>query len=187
RAGERPVLARLAVGGAGDPLRVGRERVGVHRVRVDAGHHVHPQRARARDELAERVAVAEVAAAVVVRDPRRVEGHVPARADARGVGPGPAHHVDPELRVELDRVVLGERELRPARGRPVPVGGAQVHLSPVVEMPRIRYFWAVTKNTSTGSSDSSDMANSAPTPLEVSELIIEFSATGTVNISVEVR
>src|SRR5690349_24009026 len=61
------------------------------------------------------------------------------------------------------------------------------HFRPVVEIPRIRYFWAVTKNTRMGSSDSSDMANSAPTPLEVSELIIELSATGTVNISGEVR
>src|SRR5690606_29398654 len=68
-----------------------------------------------------------------------IVGHVAAGADAGRVRAGALEHVDPLLRVELDRIVLGQGELGPARGGAVPVRHAQsggggwggvVHLGP---------------------------------------------------------
>src|SRR5690606_31093661 len=84
----------------------------------------------------------EVLAPVVVRDLGRVEGHVPACAEAQRVGPGPAHDVDPEVDVEGAGVVVGEGHLCPAgRGsaplrRPCHVGALRARVQHAVSHRR---------------------------------------------------
>ena len=95
-------------------------------VRIDARHHVHAELARAIDQRAERVGVADELAHVVQRHLARVVGDVAAGAEAGRVRLRALEDVDPECRVELDRIVLGQGQLGPARRRLVPVGRAEI-------------------------------------------------------------
>ena len=60
-------------------------------------------------------------AAVVVLDLGGVVGDAPAGAEARSVGVDAAKQVQPELRVVVARVVLGQHQLHPAHGPVEPV------------------------------------------------------------------
>src|SRR5690606_14257404 len=57
-----------------------------------------------------------------------IVGDVATGAEAGGVRPGAPEDVDPLGRIVADRVVLGQGELRPARGRAVPVGSPRAFL-----------------------------------------------------------
>ena len=90
----------------------------MHGVRIGARDDVHAQLAAARVELAEAVAVAQEAAAVVQRDLRGVVRDSPAGAQTRRVTVRPLEEVQPEVDVVLDGIVLDQGQLRPAH-RPV--------------------------------------------------------------------
>ena len=68
------------------------------RVRIGSRDDLHAERAAARDERAERIAVAEPRAAMVQRNLGRVVGDDAAGAEAGGVGVQAAEVVQPELR-----------------------------------------------------------------------------------------
>ena len=119
----RPVAARRAVGGDGDPVRVRGLDVLADRVGVRARDHLHPERAAPGHERAERIAVSQPRAAVVQRYFRRVVGDDAARAQRRGVGVQAAEVVEPEPGIELARVVLDQRQLHPAHGPVEPAVG----------------------------------------------------------------
>ncbi len=70
---------------------------------------------------------------------------------------------------------------------PEPALGEDYPFSPVVVMPRIRYFCANAKNSMIGISESTDIASSIPIPLLDSASTIELRATGTVNTDWSVR
>ena len=110
----RPVPARRAVGADVDPVGVRLLHVVVRRVRIGARDDDHAELATAGHEIAERIAVAEPLAAMMERHRGRVVRDASAGAQAHGVGLRAAEVVEPERRVELPRIVLDERELRPA-------------------------------------------------------------------------
>ena len=112
--GRRPVATALAVGVDVNPLGMRGLGVVVGRVRIGARDHDHAEFAAARDEFAEHIAVAEPRAAMVKRNRRRVIRHATAAAQAHRVGFRARKIIEPERQVELARIVLDERELRPA-------------------------------------------------------------------------
>ena len=69
----------------------------------------HRELAASGHQLAEHVALAEPCTAAMKRDLRRVVCHAAARAEADRVGFRPLEVIEPELHVELARVVLDER------------------------------------------------------------------------------
>ena len=116
----------------GSPLRRHGNPVGVRRphlvadgVGIGARDDVHPERAAAGDERAERIAVPQPRAAMVQRHFRRVVRDDAAGAQAGGVGAHAAEVVEPELRIEAAGIVLDERELDPAH-RPIEPPGQRV-------------------------------------------------------------
>ena len=121
-----PVPARLAVGVDGNPIGMRACHVVAGRVRVGAGDHLHPHRAAAANQLAERIAGAEPGAAVMERHVGRVVGDDAAGAEAGSVGMDAAEVVEPEGEIDAAGIVLHEHQLRPAhrlvaprrRGRP---------------------------------------------------------------------
>ena len=112
--GRGPVPARLAVGVDGDPVGMRALRVVVGGVRIGARDDDHAELAAAGDQIAKRIAVTEPLAAMMERDRGRIVGDAAARAEADGVGFRALEVIEPELRIELARIVLDERELRPA-------------------------------------------------------------------------
>ena len=121
--GRGPVSTRLPGGVDGDPVGVRRADVVVGGVRVGPREHDHAELPAAFDQLAERVAVAQEAAAVVERDLRGVVGDAAAGAEARSVAMGAAEVVEPERQVEPARVVLDQRQLSPAHRAVDPARG----------------------------------------------------------------
>lgn len=109
-----PMPTRLARGVHRNPIRMRRLHVIVGRVRVGAGDDDHAQFTAAGDDFAEGIGLAKPLAAVVKRNLRRVIRHAPTGAEANRVGARALEVIEPELRVELARVILHERELRPA-------------------------------------------------------------------------
>ena len=116
---------RLARRVDGDPVGVRGLHVVVGRVRIRARDHDHSELAAAGDELAEHVPLAEPGAAVVERNRGRVVGDTAARAEADRVRARAGEVVEPEGGVELDGIVLDERELGPAH-RPRGPGWSRV-------------------------------------------------------------
>jgi len=68
------------------------------------------------EKIAERVAVSHPRAAVMQRDPGRIVRDDAAGAQAGGVGVNAAEVIEPERGVVPSRIVLDERQLRPAHG-----------------------------------------------------------------------
>ena len=134
----RPVLERVAVDVASQPFGVRGRGVGVDRVRVDARHHAHAKAAGALDEGAERVGVAEVPAAVVVLELCRVVGDVTAGADTGRVRLAVPHQVEPEVCVEVLRIVLGQGDLSPPSSRQRPVSIPSPEEAPRIHGSRSR-------------------------------------------------
>ena len=114
--GRGPVAARLAVGGHRDPVGMGGLHIVIGGVRVGARDDDHAELAAAGDEFAEHIAVAQPGAAMVEGNLGRVIRHAAAGAEADGVRLGAREVIEPELQVELARVVLDERQLGPAHG-----------------------------------------------------------------------
>jgi hypothetical protein len=96
-----------------------------HGMRIGARDDVHPERAAALDERAERIALPQPRAAMVQGHLGRVVRDDAAGAQARGVCADAVEVVEPELRVEAARIVLDERELDPAH-RPIEPAGQHV-------------------------------------------------------------
>ncbi len=117
-----PMAVRLAGARDGNPVRVGFPHFLARRVRIGARDDVHPERAAAGDERAERIVLAEPRAAMVQRHFRRVVGDDAAGAQAGGVRADAAEVVEPELRLEAAGIVFDERELDPAHGPIEPAG-----------------------------------------------------------------
>src|SRR5690606_35167939 len=138
-----------------------------HRARpkptVDArGGAVHPPQTRQEAEVVAR---------------RRTEhrtdlGRLQARRPHRGLGEI-GHLDDPATRSGLLQTRRGRVGRRPDQHD-------VAHFSPVVEMPRMRYFWAKAKKHRIGSSESNDIAMSVATPSFEVESTSALSATGTV-------
>ena len=101
-----------------NPLGMRLLRVVIGGVRIGARDDDHPELAAAGDEFAEHIALAEPRAAVVKRNRRRIIRDTPAAAEAHGVRFRARKIIEPELEIEFARlrVVLDERELRPAHG-----------------------------------------------------------------------
>ena len=112
------MTARLAVARDRDPVGMRGAHVLSRRVRIRAREHVHAERAAARGERAERIALAQPLAAVVQRDRRGVVRDDAARAERGGVRVKAAEIIEPELRVEAAGIVFDQRELHPAH-RPI--------------------------------------------------------------------
>ena len=111
--GEAQCRRAAARGVDGDPIGVGFVDVVVGRMRVGPREDDHSELAAARDQLAERVAVAQLLTAMMERNFGRVVRHAPAGAQTDAVAAGAAEVVEPEREVELARVVLHQRELGP--------------------------------------------------------------------------
>src|SRR5207342_1520278 len=79
-----------------------------------ARDHYHAEAPAAGDELAEDVPLAEPGAPVMERHRGGVVGDAAAGAQADGVRARALEVVEPERDVELDGIVLDERELGPA-------------------------------------------------------------------------
>jgi hypothetical protein len=120
-----PMPIGLAVARHRNPVRVGGAHLVAHGMRIGARDDMHPQRAAARDERAERIALAQPCAAMVQGHLSRVVRDDAAGAQACGVGADAAEVVEPELRIEAARIVLDERELDPAH-RPIEPAGQRV-------------------------------------------------------------
>ena len=129
--GRGPVPARAAVRVGRDPVGVRGLHVVVRRVRVGARQDDHPEPPAAGDQLAEDVPIAEPRAAVMEGNLRRVVGDAAPGAEADTVGARAPEVVEPEVDVELRRIVLDQRELRPAH-RSVDPRRRGRHLGPLV-------------------------------------------------------
>ena len=119
------MATRMAVHVDRNPFRVGIGGVLVNGMGVDTRHDMHVERACAIDQRAERVGVPDIFADIVQRHLAWIIGDVAAGAQAGRIGLAAPEQVDPEGRVELDRIVFCQGQLGPARGGPVPVGRAQ--------------------------------------------------------------
>ena len=95
----------------------------VGRVRVGPRDDDHAELPAARDQLAERIAVAQPPTAVMEGDLGGVVGDAAAGAQAGGVAMGAAEVVEPEREVERARVVLDQGQLGPAHGAVDPARG----------------------------------------------------------------
>ena len=67
-------------------------------------------------EFTKHVVFAKPRTAMMERHLRRIIGHATSRAEAHRVGAGALEVFEPELGIELARVILDQRELRPAHG-----------------------------------------------------------------------
>ena len=108
--------AGFPIGAHRDPIRVRRLHVVVGRMRIGAGDDDQAQLPATGHEFTKHVALAKPGAAVMERHLRRIIGHATPRAEAHRVRAGALEVVEPELGIELARVILDERELRPAHG-----------------------------------------------------------------------
>src|SRR5690625_7988985 len=89
-------------------------------------HHIHAKTPRSLNQSSKRIGVAEVRAAMVIRNAGGIERHVPACAEAKRIRPRVPHHIDPEVYVQAGGIIVGESQLGPARGAAVPVRRAQI-------------------------------------------------------------
>src|SRR5215510_3238171 len=104
----------LSLGGDLNPIGVRLLHVVVCRVRIGAGDHNHPELATPGHEIAEHVACTEPGAAVMQWNLRGIIRDTTAGAQADRVGFRALEVVEPELEIELARVVFDQRELRPS-------------------------------------------------------------------------
>ena len=119
--GVRPVPPRAPLGIDGYPVGMGLPDLVSRRVRVGARDDVHPERATALQQIAERIGLLQPRAPVVERYVGRIVRHDAARAQARGIGMHATEVVEPELQIEPTGIVLDERQLRPSH-RPIAPG-----------------------------------------------------------------
>ena len=102
----------------GDPVRMRRPHLVARGVRIGARDDVHARARGSRRPASPNGSLSpEPRAAMVQRHLGRVVGDDAAGAEHRGVGVQAAEVVEPELRIELPRIVLDERELHPAHRR----------------------------------------------------------------------
>ncbi len=116
-----PVPSFLAIRLHRDPVGMRIVDVLMDRVRVGARDDHHVQLAAPGHQIAECISAAEPLTAVVQRDLRRIIRHASARAEAGGIGVGALEVVQPEVEIVRARIVLHQRQLRPAHGPVEPV------------------------------------------------------------------
>src|SRR5207248_4034954 len=109
-----PMPPRLAGRVHGNPIGMRLLHVVIGRVWISPRDDDHSQLTTAGNQLAEHVALAKPGTAVVKGDFCWVIRYAAARTKTDRIGLGPLEVVEPELQVELTRVVLHERELSPA-------------------------------------------------------------------------
>jgi hypothetical protein len=83
---------------------------------IGTGNHDHSELATTGKEFAEHVPVAQPRAAVVEWDLRRIIRDAAAGTETDRIRFRPLEVIEPELRVELARVILDKRQLCPAHG-----------------------------------------------------------------------
>lgn len=92
-----PVPAQCALGRDRNPFRVRLSHIGMNGVRINAGNDMHAPRPRARHQVAEGIAVAQMAADMLQGDLAGVIGDIAARRQTGGVGLGLVKNAQPEV------------------------------------------------------------------------------------------
>src|SRR5262249_27323652 len=108
-----PVASPVSGGVDGDPIGVRVVNVVVSSMRISSCDHDHSKLSAAGYQLAKRVCVAKPAAAMVQWNPSGIVRDTSAGAQANSIRPSAPEVIQPELRIELTRIVFDKSKLRP--------------------------------------------------------------------------